>query len=324
MPINDADMLIKVKEKEHAAILDRDTVTTDAKKHLTPWLELMRDLVNYGTNLIVRCIHSSERKTKDRVVLSILLRQAVAMLDAVEVLLSNGSSHAANLPMRALFEASTYIEWILLSDSELKARYYHVHNLRRKRLWAGRTQAGSPEKAAFASQMGKYGMNITDEVEQRSRDQIKEIDRILALPELAMINADFDAAKAKRRLKYDVAWYIPLGPRNLAAIAHEIDDVALYVILYSGASEVMHSSSDDPHVQFAAGKLSIKPIRSLADFPTVFQFSVSIALRLYRRILQEYRSGEISAFSRKYVEQWQKQYMNFLKIRYEVQDVITL
>ena len=41
MPINDADMIIKVREKAHAAILDRDTVTADAKKHLTPWLGLL-------------------------------------------------------------------------------------------------------------------------------------------------------------------------------------------------------------------------------------------------------------------------------------------
>lgn len=92
MPANFEDMLIKVREHEHPALLDRENVTADAEKHLKPWLDLVRDLVNYGTNLIVRCVQSSERKTKDRVVLTILLRQAVAMLDSVEVLLSKGCS----------------------------------------------------------------------------------------------------------------------------------------------------------------------------------------------------------------------------------------
>jgi len=324
MPATDADMLIKLKENEHRALLDRSTVTADAQKHLTPWLALVRDLVNYGTNLIVRCVHSSERKTKDRVVLSILLRQTVAMLDAVEVLLSNGCTHAANLQMRALFEASVYINWILASDSERRARYYHVHNLRRKRLWASRTQPGSPEQTLFAAEMGKYGLNITDELKQKSQKQIQEIDQILARPELAAINADFDTAKAKRKIKHDVAWYFPLGPKNFAAIARETGNAALYTILYSGSSEVMHSSSDDQHVHFAEGMLTIKQIRSLSGFESVFRFSVSIALALYRRILQEYRPGELQAFSRKYVEAWQKQYMHFLKINYEVAEVITI
>ncbi len=100
MPATFGDMLIKLREQSHPAILDRDAVIADAEKHLTPWLDLIRDLVNYGTNLIVRCVNSTERKTKDKVILAILLRQAVAMLDGVVVLLSKGSTHAANLQMR--------------------------------------------------------------------------------------------------------------------------------------------------------------------------------------------------------------------------------
>lgn len=324
MPASSAEMLIRVKEKEHVAILDRSTVTADAEKHLTPWLDLIRDLVNYGTNLIVRCVSSSERKTKDKVVLTVLLRQAVAMLDAVEVLLSNGCVHAANLQMRALFEASVYVTWILAGDSDRKAWYYHVHNLRRKRLWASRTVPGSPEQAKFAAEMGKYGLNITDELKERSQRQLREIGRILAQRELATINADFDAAMAKRRLTHDVAWHYPLGQKTFATMARTTGNGALYIILYSGASEVMHSSSDDQHVHFKDGKLTIVPIRSLSGFESIFRFSVSIALDLYRRILQEYRPGELPGFSRKYVEQWQKQYLNFLKIKYEVTQVITI
>lgn len=83
--------------------------------------------------MIPRCFTSSKRDFKDAVVLAILLRQAVAMLDGIQILLSSGAPHAANLQLRALFEASVYIDWILLGDSERKAQYYYVHNLRRKR-----------------------------------------------------------------------------------------------------------------------------------------------------------------------------------------------
>lgn len=224
--------------------------------------------------------------------------------------------------MRALFEASVYIDWILVSDSERKAFYYHVHNLRRKRTWARRIQPGSPEATSFAAEMGKYGLNVTDEIRGRSLQQIQEIDQILAKPELAVINADFDAAKAKR--PRDVAWYVPLGVQNFAAIARATGNSALYVILYSAASEVMHSSSDDQHVQLEEGRLTIKQIRSLAGFEPVFRFSVSIALDLYRTILQSYRPGELPAFSRKYLEQWQKRYLNFVRIKYEIAQVMTI
>jgi hypothetical protein len=324
MPATFGQMLIKLREQSHPAILDRDAVIADAEKHLTPWLDLIRDLVNYGTNLIVRCVNSSERKTKDKVILAILLRQAVAMLDGVEVLLSKGATHPANLQMRALFEAYVYIDWILAGDSQRKAQYYTVHNLRRKRLWASRTQTGSPDALEFAAEMGKYGLNITTELQERSREQMKKIDRILALPELASVNADFDAVRAKRKLPREVAWYVPLGPKSVSAIARATGHAALYALLYSAASEVMHSSSEDQHVEFEAGKLTIKPIRFLGGFEPVFRFSVSIALDLYRKILHEYRYEELPAFTRKYVEQWQKQYLSFLKIKYESVEVIAI
>src|SRR6185437_6967204 len=99
-------MLIKVREQAHPAIMDRETINADAEQHLKPWLDVISDMVNYGTNLIIRCVNSSDRKTKDRIVLTILLRQAVAMLDGIEVLLSQGCTHVANLQVRALFEAA--------------------------------------------------------------------------------------------------------------------------------------------------------------------------------------------------------------------------
>jgi hypothetical protein len=68
-----------------------------------------------GSNLIPRCYSSSEKNLKDAVLLPILLRQAVAMLDGVELLLTSGAVHAANLQMRALF--SMYQITPIMSDS---------------------------------------------------------------------------------------------------------------------------------------------------------------------------------------------------------------
>ena len=127
------NLLIKVRENEYKALLDRDKTAEDVKK-LRPWLLLIRDITDYGTNLIPRCIGSSDRKLEDAVLVAALLRQVVAMLDGVEVLLSGGAVYAANLQMRALFEASVYVDWMLAGDLEKKAQYYYVHNLRRLRV----------------------------------------------------------------------------------------------------------------------------------------------------------------------------------------------
>jgi hypothetical protein len=130
------DLLIKVPESAHKGLLDREEVVASIRQDLRPWSTLLEDIASYGSNLIPRCFVSSNRGLKDIVVLAILLRQVVAMLDGIHVLLSHGACYVAQLSTRALFESSTYIDWILLSDSEKKSLYYYVHNLRRKRHWA--------------------------------------------------------------------------------------------------------------------------------------------------------------------------------------------
>jgi hypothetical protein len=137
------NLLIKVREKEYKPLLDREKTLEDLKQ-LRPWILLIRDITDYGTNLIPRCIGSSDRKLEDAVLVAALLRQVVAMLDGVEVLLSSGAVYASNLQMRALFEASICVDWMLAGDLEKKAQYYYVHNLRRIRMWARRAHLVRP------------------------------------------------------------------------------------------------------------------------------------------------------------------------------------
>lgn len=116
-------------ESPHPAILNREEAQGHAREHFSPQLALLRDLANYGSNLVIRAFNSSPKKMEDAVICGVLLKQIVAMLDAVEVLLSAGVAQAAFLPARAAFEASLYLDWILLGDSERKAQCYIVFQL---------------------------------------------------------------------------------------------------------------------------------------------------------------------------------------------------
>ncbi len=150
--MSDDQFEIRVGESEFRALLDRAKAVSDVKSAFAEQVALVRDLTNYGSNLIIRCFTlSSNKELKDLVILGVLLRQVVVMLDGVEILISNGAVYAAGLQARALFEASVYIDWILKSETEKKAVFYYVHNVRRQRMWARRSQSGSPEAVAFAA-----------------------------------------------------------------------------------------------------------------------------------------------------------------------------
>src|SRR5947207_6313178 len=104
---------IPIKEEEFGALLDRKSVIADVTRAFPEQMQLLRELTNYGTNLIPRAFSSSNKELKDVVLVGILLRQVVAMLDAIEVLTARGAVYAAGLQARALSEASIYIEWIM-------------------------------------------------------------------------------------------------------------------------------------------------------------------------------------------------------------------
>jgi len=309
-------MLIKVRETEFKPLLDPQRVTADIKQHLLPWTDLIRDITNYGSNLIPRCFGSSGRSLKDAVVIGILLRQLVSMLDSVAILLSNGAVHAAHLQLRALFEASVYIDWILEGDSEKKAVYYYVHNLRRKRLWANRSQPGSPESKELIDMMNEAGVQISDQAREAASNQLQEIARVLSQPALSQASDDFDNHRKGKR--YDPAWYAPLGQRNLGTMARAVGKRALYTFLYSGASEVMHTSNYEHHLRMGKGEVTFQSIRSVEGFENVFRYSLNIALMTFRRILAEYRNDELPAFSRKYSENWKTEFINFPKLTIKI------
>lgn len=311
------NLLIKIRENPYLPILDRERVVKDVETHLKPWVALIEDLTNYGTNLIPRCFLSSDRSMKDTVVLMILLRQCVAMLDSIHLLLSQGAAHVAQLPMRAMFEASVYIEWTLAAGSEKKAAYYYVHNLRRKRRSAIALQPSSSEPHDLKDALIELGMLVPGERVRAAEELEKAINAILSQPKLAAIDQDFEARRKGK--KFDCAWYFPLGVQNLAAMARSVGEASTYTILYSGASQVMHSGSYDDHVKFGKGEVTLEPIRSLEGFEFVFRLSATVAMGTFQKILQEYRYGELAAFSRKYVEHWQREFLHFPKITYDVQ-----
>jgi hypothetical protein len=304
-------MLVKVRENEFKPLIDREGVVADVRKHLSPWIVLIEDVTNYGSNLIPRCFSSSPRGLRDTVVIAILLRQVVAMLDAIELLLTNGAVHSAQLQMRALFEASVYLDWILAGDGEKKSFYYYVHNLRRKRTWASRTQPSSPESQQFVALMAKSSVTISDTVVNSAKQQIQEIDRILSQPGFAAIDKEFN------KHRKGCAWYVPLNKRTFREIALEVGKEAQYVVSYAAASQIMHTSSYDQHVKFGKGEVTFEPIRSIEGFENVLRFSLTDAFHTFRAVLKEYRPGEIQVFNRKYLEKWKREFMNFPSIKYE-------
>lgn len=233
-------------------------------------------------------------------VIGALLRQVVAMVDAIEILLCKSAIHAATLQLRALFEASIYIDWILAADGENKSAYYYVHNLLRRRLWAMRVQTGTPESMSFSEVMKKDGLPLDNTLANEGKRLVKEIDRVLLQPRFLTVRTALQEWKKQNSRK--PAWYSPFGVKNLREMAAIVNKEPIYVIVYDSGSQVMHASDYGSHVRLQKERITFLSIRHPKEFPNTVRFTAMIALDTFMKILGAYRKGELPRFSQKYVE----------------------
>jgi hypothetical protein len=309
-----------IPEDPHKGLLDDEAATAFVSEQLNTWTALLRDLANYGSNLIPRAFNSSGKTLGDAVVIGILLRQVVGMIDAIEILLCRSAVHASALQLRAMFEAAAYLDWMLTGDLERKASYYYVHNLLRLRRWAMRVQPGTAESASFKAIFDSAGLPLDQTLGDEGKRQSEEIDRVLSQDRFAAIRRDF--LDWKKRNKRQPAWYSPLGVSDLRSMAKAVEKEPLYEIVYGSGSEVMHASNYGQHVSFNANKITFRSIRHPKEFSFVVRMTVIFAITVFRRVLAEYREGELQhRFGSKYVEKWQRAFMSIPNVNVNATEI---
>lgn len=314
-----------MKEPPHPTLLDRDAAAKAIAEGYGPQLDMLTDMVNYASNLIPRAYEGSERKLRDVIVCFVLLKQFASMLDAVEVLLRAGAVHAAFVPARAAFEASLYVEWMLVSDGEKKAAYYFVGNVRAERLWGMRVVQGTPESAQFLEEMRQLGDDILSKyssLDAEGRMHVIEADAILKQPSFTSVNDQFEAwmsahSRAGRPPLHEPDWYKVLGKPSIRSIAKELQRLPEYLIYYGKGSQVVHSSTYKQHVQFDKGGTVGHPIRSLSDAHTLLNFVFSNAMQTFMRVLAFYRNRELAIYGRKYMEDWRNPFTHIPSTKIE-------
>lgn len=308
-----------MQENEFKKLLDREKHKADFQQHFSSQANVLTDMVNYGSWLIPRAYDSSNKKLEDVIAVGVLLKQVVAMIDAVQILVSNGAVYPAFLQARAAFEASLYVDWILKGQAYEKAKYYYVSNLRNERLWALRIIGGTPEHHEFASEIQDLAPYVNFErlgIQQVANNRLSEIDRILNQTSFKPIDDEFEALKNKR--KREAYWYQPFKPSSLGRIAKEVGRYGEYVYFYERGSKATHAASYRNHVQFSqAGACVFEPIRNLSEIDNLLKFAMWTIIHTYKSIIVQYRAGELQDFIRKYKNDWQLSFLNIPSVEYK-------
>jgi hypothetical protein len=304
-------------------ILDRPEAAAHVQEHFSKSVAVLAEMVDYGTHLIPRCWASSEKRLTDVVLLQVLTKQAIGFLDAAQVLLTSGAVNPATLQLRALFEVSVYVSWILRRDTDRRARAYYVANLRRRLEWAKRAKPGTDEFKTFSRD--HRSLRIRNPLKDRQGDVLEEIanvERRLRKPDFRQMNRAFARRRGNRA--YNPDWYAVLFPKkrrpSLYTLAKQVERRAEYRLIYEQGSEMMHSSRLDAHILVDANVMRIRSLRELTEFGHVAQLLMGEAIGTYLAVLRHYRPNEADNFARKYSENWRTTYFDRTKLKYEYID----
>jgi hypothetical protein len=305
-------------DNAHQALLNREEVKGQARNHYGAQLDLMEQIVNYGTGLIFRAYQSTDRSLSPSIVCNVLLKHVVQMLDATQVACKAGACPAAQLPARAALEASLAMQWMLDADPLYRARCFVVRDYRNRATWARRLIPGTADFVFWLEQCGRMGTDITqlapDEMARIVGD-LTNIEAHLKREELAPINEEYDRRR-KTRWR-DVDWWELSGAQSLAQVATRLERLTEYQVFYQTGSSAIHLSTHLSHFTVVEeGLAALKPIRHLEDLHDLVTNVVSTAMATYRTVLRHYRPLEVEALDRKYESEWREPFKKTKKAVY--------
>jgi len=302
-----------MREPELTTIINRLESEVNSNAAYSKQIELLIDLVNYGSNLIARAYDSSKHDIDDVMIITVLLKHIVQMLDGAQVLITAGNAHSATLQARSAFEAYLFMLWIMKNDSKRKARFYYVFEIRKQRKWALRAIPNTEEREKFMKLYKEFDFAKAvnwDKLTEIAKNNLSVVDSVLTHPTLKPIN---ETAEKTHYLD----WYKALNVQSIKQIAKEVDELPVYDLYYTKFSDVMHASSYRDQIKVKSSHIELEPIRTLNDAQVVILLCCHIAIHGYRVILERYHMGELSVFRQKYIADWRASILNIPSINYK-------
>lgn len=253
------------------SILDREKPAQEAQRIFADTTALLREIADYGSNLIVRCHACGQRDpdVADLVLLGALGKHAVAMVDAFEVNLNAAAMFGAQLAARSLLDASLSLHWMLKKDTEKRAAAYYVFHIRKKRDRIAAAIPGTQENEAFQSALDDspglqnfLTSGDTPGLAPEAQLQVAKIDQCLSQPCYSGINDEFNRKRGTQL--YDRHWGVPFGVGSIRQMAKELQRLPEYNIFYGDLSSVSHASDFSQHIAIQSGGRAVfEPIRNL-------------------------------------------------------------
>jgi len=273
------------------SILYRELSIVSAKEIIDVASLLLRELVNFATNALIRCATSLPGKIDEDVALLALYRHTIEMTDGIEVLISQCCPVPAIPALRSSFEALLAIEYIIENEKDYVQRslswlvgYVHQRLAMYERLDPS-TNRGKHFAEVFKNDLvaSKLELPPISDVQ----NAIDNLQSMLTKPHLQPIEAEFSRHKRPN-------WYQLFGgPQKLYDLALYLNKGAQYDVLYRDWSRLSHSQDLLPFLsRNFQGEPAIGILRNPKDIQQVTSFAANFSLSATRLIIGKIRPSE--------------------------------
>lgn len=277
------------------SILYRELATANAKPLIQIASPLLRELVNFGTNALVRCATSTKGKVNEDLAVLSLYRHILEMTDGVEVLISQACAMPSIPLVRSSFEALISMEYIVQSDTEYVRRslswlvgYMHQKIEMYERLDPSTTRGADFQKAI---QQDESVPSLLLPPKTEIDKVVNNLSGLLSDPQFASINQDFLSLPGWK------AWYrLYGGPNDLRELSYRVGRSAFYDFMYRYWSRVSHAHDFGPFIaKDPKGRGVIRPIRDPQELKEVANFAATIMIAATRKLITKFRPDETIA-----------------------------
>jgi len=286
-------------------LLDRDLAKVAAKELIDLACPLLKELVNHGTNVFMRCqAEAHDGQEDEHVPIFSSYLHVLEMTDGVEGLLSESCVSPAVPLVRSSFEAVLGMEHILEGDYRRRAFAWMAGYAHAKLGLYERFDLATPQGKGFAQTIANdrvlNQINLPPEADPNSAaDNMRQL---LAKPQYQAAEAEYQ--QCKKRMKRVPQWFSLFGgPSSLRDLAVSLRRGAEYEILYRQWSAIAHGHDVGRFFvpSDTGGEASIYSLRNAKELPQIALYSASYMLDATRAIILRFRPGERESLARWYV-----------------------
>jgi hypothetical protein len=274
-------------------LLDRDLARIKAQEIIEIASPLLKELINYATNVFGRSQTSTTGNENEDLPILILYLHMIEVTDGIEVLISQSCPAPAIPLVRSSFEALLYIEYILEADYVQRSLSWLAQYLRKRietyELLDQSTPQGNEFRGALANEKHREVQNLTLPPQSDVQPAIANLQNLLKKPQFQPIESEFNRHRGK------VPWYklFNSGINNLRELAHHLKRGAEYDFLYRNWSLISHANDLSRFLGRTTDNASaFNRLRSPQEIKNVTSSAASFILAATHLVLSKFRHSE--------------------------------